>query len=289
MAQVYVFPSARRVVENAATERAWAGSLHVRFRGRPVERPLYLDAEEAQTFTGWLRIMNESGVPYAIGGAYAHYAVTGIWRDSKDLDAFLQPRHIKRALTAFRQAGYETELRDGYWLAKVHDPPHLFDFLFAVRHMTQVTVTAEWLRTSLPATFLDVPTRLLAPEEVIASKAYIGNRDRFDGADILHIIRSLQGDVDWSRLVELLRGDEEIVLWHLVLFAFVYPSQREWLPKALMERAFARVVSTPHLRPASAFRGLVIDPLSFEVDLDKWGYRDGRPPRPVLDDEGDPV
>jgi hypothetical protein len=276
-------------VENAATERAWAGSLHATFRGRPVERPLYLDAAEAATFVRWLRIMNESGVPYAVGGAYAHYAVTGIWRDSKDLDAFLQPRHVKRALQAFAREGYETELRDPYWLAKVHDPPHLFDLLFAVRHTTQVTVTADWLRTSIPAMFLDVPTRLLAPEEVIASKAYIGNRDRFDGADILHIIRSLHGDLDWARLVERLRGDEEILLWHLLLFAFVYPAQREWLPRSLMDRAFERLRTTPRLRPANAFRGLVIDPVSFSVDLEKWGYRAGRPRDPVLDDEGDPL
>jgi hypothetical protein len=133
-----------------------------------------------------------------------------------------------------------------------------------------------------------VPTRILAPEETIATKVYIANRDRFDGADILHMIGALKGELDWQRIVDLLRGDEEIVLWHLILFSFAYPMHREWLPQELMRRAFERMQATPSLE-ASLFRGAVLDPASFRVDLVERGYRDAGAQPPVVDPEGRPL
>jgi hypothetical protein len=266
-----------------------AGDLEVSFRDRAVVRPLYLAPEEARLFHEWLKIMRRSNVPYALGGAYAQYAFTGVWRDSKDMDVFVRPQDVRTVLDAFVEAGYDTELRDPRWLAKVHSAPHLLDILFAVRHMTRLRVSDEWLRTAVAARFLDVPVRILRPEEIIATKVYIANRDRFDGADILHLIRALQGEVDWQRLVDLLEGDEEIVLWHLVLFAFAYPMHREWLPRELMRRAFERVQSTPALFGARAFRGGVLDPVSFRVDVAEWGYRDAGTTPPLLDREGRPL
>jgi hypothetical protein len=266
-----------------------AGDLELSFRGRAVVRPLYLEQAEARLFRAWLEVMQRSGVPYAVGGAYAHYAFTGVWRDSKDLDVFVRPEDVRPALESFAAAGYETELRDAHWLAKVHSPPHLLDVLFAVRHMARLRISDKWLSTSLAARFLGVPTRILAPEETIATKVYIANRDRFDGADILHIIRALQGEVDWRRVTELLEGDEEIILWHLVLFAFTYPMHRDWLPRELMERAFARLRTAPDGAGARAFHGMVLDPASFRVDVAEWGYRDAGAQPPILDRLGRPL
>jgi hypothetical protein len=101
---------------------------------------------------------------------------------------------------------------------------------------------------------------MLRPEETIATKAYVANRDRFDGADILHIIHALQGEVDWRRTEDLLGGDEEILLWHLVLFAFVYPMHRDWLPRELLRRAFERDGPRPRSSAPSAFRGACSTP-----------------------------
>lgn len=265
---------------------AAAGVLELERGDRRVARPLFLDPGQALLFARWLMILNATGVPYVIGGAYSLYGLTGVWRDTKDLDAFVEPRHVKPALEAFRSSGFETEIRDPYWLAKVHSRPHLFDFLFAVRHMTTLRIDERWLETGVPAWFLGVPTRLLGPEELIASKAYIASRDRFDGADIIHVILSLQGRVDWEHLVGLLGGDEEIVLWHLLLFQFVYPGHRDWLPHDLMRRAFDRARSSDAAAgDERGFRGMLLDSRSFETDASR-GYRDARRRRPLLASDG---
>jgi hypothetical protein len=272
-----------------APQHETAGDLEISFRGRAIVRPLYLAPVEARLFRRWLEILHGSGVPYALGGAYSHYAFTGVWRDSKDLDAFVRPQDVRSLLDAFEAEGFDAEVRNPHWLAKIHSPPHLLDLLFAVRHMTRIRITDDWLQSGLAARFLGVPTRMLGPEETIATKAYIANRDRFDGADILHIIRALQGELDWQRLIELLEGDEEILFWHLVLFAFVYPMHRDWLPRALMERAFESVQATPALFGARAFRGTVLDPESFLVDVTELGYRDAGAHPPILDRSGRPL
>ena len=263
------------------------GVLRLTLQGREVRRPMLLGPRQAGIYGAWLRVLNDTGRPYAVGGAYAVYAYTGAWRDSKDLDVFLRPEDLRAALLALQAAGFDTEVRDPLWLAKVHRPPVFMDLLFAVRHTRSLRVTAEWFATSLPVTLLGVPTRLLGIEEVIATKVYLAARDRFDGADICHLIRAAAGRLDWDRLLYLLHHDEEILLWHLVLFQIVYPGLAGSVPGELMDRAFEglrRARSSP--AAAQAFRGRLLDPAAFAVDVTDWGYRDTRDRTPLVDHDG---
>jgi hypothetical protein len=262
-------------------------TLELVLDGRPVVRPVELAGEAAAVYADWLSILNEAGIRYSLGGAYAVYAYTGIWRDSKDLDVFLEPELVKRALEAFKAAGYETEVRDRLWLAKVHRPPLLLDLLFAVRHTTSLRVGPAWFASCRQAKLLGVPTCLLAVEELIASKIYLASRDRFDGADIAHLILVREGQIDWRHVVELLGGDEEILLWHLLFFEIVYPGHADYLPVDLMERAFGRMRRDRERRRGSRnFRGMLLDPQMFAVDRDEWGYQDTRENDPLVDSEG---
>ena len=258
--------------------------------GGDVVRPVHLEAEQAAVYAHWLTLLNGTGVPYTVGGAYAVYAYTGGWRDSKDLDVFLRPEDLKPALDGLAEAGYETEVRDTYWLAKAHQRPLLLDLLFAVRHTTVLQVTEEWFRSCHRAELLGVPTCMLGLEELIATKVYLAARDRFDGADIVHLIRAVRGEVDWEHVVHLLGGDEEVVLWHLLLFDMVYPGHSEFLPRGLMERAFARAQARwaqPH--DPRRFRGMLFDPEALAIDVREWGYEDDRDRRPLVDEEGKPT
>ncbi len=261
--------------------------LKLSLQGQAVARPVPIEPWRAATYARWLRILNETGDPYAVGGAFAVYAYTGAWRDSKDLDVFLPPHGLKPALDALRAAGFRTEVRDRLWLAKVHRPPAFMDLLFAVRHSTSLRITADWFSTCRPVELLGVRTCMLGPEEVIATKVYLAARDRFDGADIAHLVRAAGGRVDWQRVIDLLHGDEEIVLWHLVFFQIVYPGLVDYLPTDLMGRAFDQL-RTAWSDPADqrAFRGMLLDPEVFAVDVTEWGHDDGREHAPLVDEDG---
>ena len=52
-----------------------------------------------------LRALEEVGVPYVVGGAYAFSHYASIARETKDFDIFIHPRDVERALAELRRRG----------------------------------------------------------------------------------------------------------------------------------------------------------------------------------------
>ncbi|MBD0289590.1 MAG: hypothetical protein ICV79_29845, partial [Flavisolibacter sp.] len=76
--------------------------------------------KEARTFyQEALKLLQESGIDFLLGGAFALFHYTGIYRDTKDLDIFCRPGDYQKLLKFFRDKGFRTELTDVRWLAKV--------------------------------------------------------------------------------------------------------------------------------------------------------------------------
>jgi len=69
-----------------------------------------------------------------------------------------------------------------------------------------------------------------APEELIASKIFVTRRERFDGADICHVIYGTKGKFDWQRLMSLIGDHWEMLFWSLVLYHYVYPANSDYVP-----------------------------------------------------------
>ena len=249
--------------------------------GQPAFEP-----EEERVFARGLTLLNETGVPYAVAGAVAKHAYTGIWRDTKDLDVFLPPRELEPALEALRKDGFDTSVVAGHWLAKARRSPYYIDLIFGVGH-GRLPIDASWVEHARPGQVAGVSTRILSLEELIASKAYIAERDRYDGPDIAHLVLRSGGRVGWERVLQLLGSDRVLLLWHLLLFDFVYPGRAELLPQELMVRLFEEA-RAGWSAPAEnrAFRGMLLDPFSFAVDVLDWGYEDRRDLDPLVDARG---
>src|SRR5437899_2514867 len=67
-----------------------------------------------------LAVLQASGVPFLVGGAYAFAYYTGITRHTKDLDVFVRPADARAALRALARGGYRSELTFPHWLGKAH-------------------------------------------------------------------------------------------------------------------------------------------------------------------------
>ncbi len=249
----------------------------------PPRRYDMLDKEEARIFSTWLQALNATGIGYVVGGAFALYAHTGLWRDTKDLDVFLRPADVRTALAAF-EGRERTVIHDVHWLAKVLRGPHLMDMIFAVSN-ENVPIDESWFEFGLPVEILNVPTRVAAAEEVLASKAFVVRHDRFDGGDIAHIIRAAGGRLDWDRVLARMAGDRDLLFWYLVLYRYVYPAHAGDVPDALFDE-----MGRPYregLAPGAApFRGTLIDPDTFRPDVEQWGYPDPRRARELVDGTG---
>jgi hypothetical protein len=236
--------------------------------------PRKLPARQKALFREVLTLLNGHELPYAVSGAFALREYTGICRYTKDLDVFLSAHHASQALQYLGEHGFECEVRDPVWLAKAHRDGYFVDLITGMSNGV-LAVDASWIERAHPADVEGVPTRVLAPEELLASKLFVVRRERFDGADIAHIIYASRGKLDWGRVVQLAGEHWEILLWALILFRYVYPAQTDYVPRSLWLDLLARLAGEVTTHDTLArFRGSLVDDNMFAIDVNEWGLDD---------------
>jgi len=187
-----------------------------------------------------LEAVREAAVPVVVAGAYALREYAGLVRDTKDLDLFCRRADVEDVLGALTDAGFHTEVVDPVWLAKgFHASGEFVDVIFSSGNGV-ADVDDLWFTYARPTELLGVPARVAPPEEIIWSKAYVMERERFDGADVNHLLRACASFMDWERLAARFSGHPEVLLSHLLLFRFAYPALRETIPEALLDTLMAR-------------------------------------------------
>lgn len=224
-----------------------------------------------------LTALTESGVPFLVGGAYALEHYTGISRDTKDLDVFVRPQDIEPALQALAAAGYRTELTFPHWLGKALSGDEVLDVIFGSGNGI-AEVDDEWFRHAVDGTMLGVPVRLCPAEEMIWSKAFIMERERYDGADVAHLLRARADQLAWPRLLRRFGPHWRVLLSHLVLFGLIYPCERDRIRRRVMDALLQRL-GKELAQPAPAepvCGGTLLSRAQYFVDVDTWGYRDAR-------------
>src|SRR5579859_4480928 len=234
-------------------------------------QPVPLPAEQEHLFREILGLLGEKNVPYVVAGAFALQQHTGIHRDTKDLDLFLTAENAIVALHHLNEEGFRCETCDPVWLFKAHRDGFFVDLITGMSNAA-IVVEDLWIQRSKPATIHGVQTRVLAAEELLASKLFVTRRERFDGADIAHVIYGTRGKLDWQRILQLAGQNWEILFWALVLFRFTYPAQTEFVPADLWRDLIHRFeAAVAHPDPAARFRGSLIDDKMFAIDVNEWG------------------
>ena len=232
----------------------------------PVPRRFYEDV---------LRVLIRKRVPFIVGGAIALKHFAGVARDTKDLDVFLRHRDLERALSALEDEGFETDRVFPHWLAKAWSGPHFVDFIHASANGL-CAVDDEWFRHAAHCTLWGVPVLVSPAEEMIMSKCYVMERERFDGADIYHLLEACGPTLDWDRLVKGFGENWRVLLGHLVFFSFVYPQKRHCVPARVMSELLERAKREHHPEDVEACRGTLLSREQYLVDLRERGYADAR-------------
>jgi predicted nucleotidyltransferase len=233
--------------------------------------PPVFPAEQESLFREVLTLMNDRGIPYAVSGAFALREHTGICRNTKDLDLFLCSEDVPKALAELRAEGFETEVKDPVWLAKAHREDFFVDLITGMSNGI-VTVDRSWIENATPSEILGVPVRVLAAEELIVSKLFIAFRERFDGADIVHVIFGTRGRLKWDRVLRLVGEHWQLLLWALVLFNYVYPHEAQAVPTNVWDSLLDRFRANLQMPNVDAnFRGSLLDERMFAIDVHEWG------------------
>ena len=234
-------------------------------------RPPEFAPEQAALFREVLRLLSEREVPYAVSGAFALQQHTGIYRDTKDLDLFVPGEDVNRALELLHEDGFEIEVTDPVWLAKARRGGDYFVDLITGMSNAVITVDRSWIERSTPTEILGIQSRVLGAEELLASKLFVTFRERFDGADTVHVIYRTRGRLDWQRVLQLVGENWQILFWTLVLFQYAYPDAGDCVPRAIWEDLLARFQRELEHPASREFRGSLLDERMFAIDVREWG------------------
>ncbi|MFZ9887017.1 MAG: nucleotidyltransferase [Myxococcota bacterium] len=226
-----------------------------------------------------LRCLNEAEVPFLVGGGYGLSQHTGVERRSRDLDLFLRESDLPLATAAVGHHEWTTEVTHPHWLAKVKSAAGCADLIFSSGNGLAY-VEDEWFAHATPFELLGVQVLLCPAEEMIWQKAFVMERERFDGADVLHLLLACGTELDWPRLLRRFRHHEEVLLAHLVLFRYVYPSFTATVPACAYAQLLARLVepedSADPGRGRPLCRGPFLSRSQYLVDIQNWGFLDVR-------------
>jgi hypothetical protein len=222
-----------------------------------------------------LTLVSSSNLPFLVGGTHALRQYTDNTRRTKDLDLFILPRDVVRVLDLFGAHGFRVELPFPHWLGKIHRGDQVTDVIFSSGNGV-ATVDESWFAHARYGDVCGVPVRLCPPEEMIWSKAFVQERERFDGADVLHLLRFLGGSLDWKRLLQRFEGYSHVLLAHLVMFDFVYPDQRHQVPDWVIGDLMPRFLRARSERAVPICNGTLLSREQYLDDVEKAGYWDGR-------------
>ncbi len=224
-----------------------------------------------------IRTLSNARVGFLVGGAYALARHTGIARPTKDFDIFLRPEDRDRALAAFDAAGYRTEVTYTHWLAKAYHGEFFIDLVYGSGNASG-TVDDGWFAHATDSELFGEPVKVCPPEEAIWSKAFIMERNRYDGADVAHILLALGDRLNWPRLLDRFGPNWRVLYSHLVLFGFVYPAERDRVPDWVVRELTYRFQDDLNAPPPAdrVCQGTLLAATQYIPDVERWGYSDAR-------------
>ncbi len=221
-----------------------------------------------------LQSLDDAGVQYLVGGGFALTQHTGIQRDTKDLDVFVRPGECRKTVDVLGGAGYRTEWTWPHFLAKALSGSAFVDILFNSGNGLS-PVDDEWFANAVEGDLIGRRVLFVPVEEMIWSKAFVMERDRFDGADVAHLILRCGPKIDWKRLLRRFQNHERVLLAQLILYGYVYPSKQDYVPLWVIDELNQRVRQEPKTTEPLC-RGTFLAQHQYQIDVHKWGFIDAR-------------
>jgi hypothetical protein len=225
-----------------------------------------------------LHVLSDAHVPFLVGGSHAYLQYTGIVRNTKDFDLFLRRSDLDRALDALRDSGYRTEITFPHWLAKAYQAGDHVDLVFSSGNGIG-RVDDAWFTHALEAEVLGMPVKIAPIEEFLWQKAFVMERERFDGADIMHLMRHCAEMIDWERTLARFDRYWPLLLTYMTMFSFVYPSERHRIPPTIFQGLIDRLtkqIAAGQNGDERVCQGTLVSRGQYMIDIGQYGFADAR-------------
>jgi predicted nucleotidyltransferase len=146
-------------------------------------------------------VLNEAGVPWALGGGLACWARGGP-ETEHDVDFLIRPEDADRAQQAFADAGLPTERPPEGWLVKAWVDDVLVDLIFDPQ---DGPVDDDMLGRAEELEVYAMRMKVASLEDVLTQKVLALSEQRPDFSSVLELARSLREQVDWDEVRERTR------------------------------------------------------------------------------------
>ena len=149
-----------------------------------------------ETFKRSVAALNESEVPFMLGGSLACWAQGGP-ATRNDLDFMVKREDAERGLSALEAAGMRPERPEEDWLLKAWDGEVLVDLIY---HPTGFEITDEVLDRAVELDVAAMRLRVMALEDVLTSKLLALGEHALDLEPSLQIARALRERIDFTEV-----------------------------------------------------------------------------------------
>jgi hypothetical protein len=138
--------------------------------------------------------LSQAGIPFLLGGSLASWARGGP-ETRHDLDLMIKPEDADGALEALAEAGMRPERPPEEWLVKAWDGDTLVDLIYCPKGLP---MDDEVFARGQELSVLGMEIRVMALEDVMATKlmALTEHSLRYEG--LLQIARALREQIDWQ-------------------------------------------------------------------------------------------
>lgn len=162
-----------------------------------------------------VRALRDAGVPFVVIGGLSTAAFARP-RVTNDIDVFVRPDTVRRAIEVLSAAGFRTEEADPNWLYKAFKHGVLVDVIF--RSTGDLYVDEEMLRRADEQEHLGVGVPLVSPEDLLVIKAVAANEDNpRHWHDALAVVAHCE--LDWRYLMRRARQSGPRRILSLLLYA----------------------------------------------------------------------
>lgn len=221
--------------------------------------------QQIEVYREGLLSLNDAKIAYTIGGAFATYHYTGIWRDTHDLDVYMTQEEVARAVCALKASGFqdlgEMAAGDRDWIYHAAKHNIMLDIIWRTPNSLG-KVDESVYATSVPGTFLGVPVRFVSPDILIWMKLFTMNRHRCDWFDIFRIIRAKPQQLNWDNLLRKIGEHWRLLLSCIIAYEWVYPPDSDAVPQKVRDYLIDKMLAE---RPSK-------DEPVRESLLDPWIY-----------------
>jgi hypothetical protein len=228
-----------------------------------------MSERSVEVFKEALNALNDTHTPYAVGGAFAIYHYTGLWRDTNDLDLYLERSQVPGAAETLSSIGFadygEMAAGDREWIYHALKNEILVDLIWQTpNHLSPIG--NELHSRATEGVFLGLPVRFLPPDILIWAKIFTMNRHRCDWPDIFNVARACPNGIDWQSLLLRMGEHWPVLLSFVTLFDWAYPGEALCIPQPIRSELMRRKQLQP-VSPNEPTRESLLDPWIYSRPL----------------------